>query len=363
MGKEEIATISEKFVPVVFNSVNKSMPGDRQLWKEVFHSWTKGAALPVEGRVPGTATIFVFSAGGQPIKLDPALRNEPIGRRFQAALAAFAALPESERAPADAREKLDSEQLRYASGGGRYNGEEPPAGRLVLRAYSRMLRRDDQGRYGIARVNVTQFQLMEFDQAGCFCGYEGHPRFKAERSQVLEPTRDTFWLMEPEWKSLIPADPKPGDKLAWPRSATRRLFLYGCHNWWAAETLIQLWGPDAIRQAELTATVTSVSSSEIALCLDGPFEMAQVKPFQAAFKGQVRGEVRFDRRKEAFMRFDMLVLGDYHGIFSCRQGKTFGPVPMAFAFELARHDTPADDVIPIGLTPQKGGKGYLAVGP
>jgi hypothetical protein len=363
MGKDEIALLARQFVPVVFNSVNKSLPDDKHVWKEVFHSWTKGAALPLEGRLPGTNTLFVFTASGQPIKLEPALRAEPMNRRLQAALAAFANLPEAERAPAEAKAKVDLSKLRYASGGGRYNGEEPPPNRLVLRVFNRLLKRDEQGRYDVARVNWTQFQLMETDPSGCWCGYEGHPRFKTTGARVLEPTRDMFWLMEPEWQALVPANAKPGDKVPMPPSASRRLLIYGCHNWWAAETLIRLWNPEALQQADVTATVTAVTPTEMALHLDGPFHMAQVKPFKAEFKGRVGGVIRFDRLKKEFTRFDMVVLGDYQGIFAGHDAtKSIGPVPTAFAFELARHDTAADDVIPIGLTPQKGGKLYLATG-
>jgi hypothetical protein len=362
MGKDERAVISQQFVPVVFNSINKSLAEDKGVWKEVFHSWTKGSPLPQEGRLPGTNTLFVFTASGQAVKVDPGLRTAPMSGRLKAALTAFASLPDAERAPAEAKEKIDPAKLRYASGGGRYIGEEPPPGRLVLRAHSRLLTRDEQGRHGVARVNVNQFQTMATDQSGHWCGYEGHPKFKEEGARILEPTRDTFWLLEPEWKALIPADAKPGDKIAVSRSATRRLFLYGCFNWWAAETLLQLWGPDAIQKADLAATVTDVSSAEIKLRLDGAFDMAQVTPHKAAFKGQVAGVVSFDRHKNAFTRFDMVVLGDYEGMFYCRKDKTLGPVPMAFAFELAKHDIPADDTIPIGLTPQKAGKRYLATG-
>src|SRR5262245_1224012 len=138
MGKDEIALISRQFVPVVFNSVNKSLPEDKQVWKDVFHSWTKGAALPLQGRVPGTNTLFVFTASAQPVKLDPSIRAEPMIRRLQTALTAFASLPEAERTPAEAKAKLDPSQLRYASGGGRYKGEEPPPARMVLRVYNRL---------------------------------------------------------------------------------------------------------------------------------------------------------------------------------------------------------------------------------
>jgi hypothetical protein len=360
MGKDEIALLTQQFVPVVFNSINKSLPDDKKIWKEVFHSWTKGAALPPEGRLPGVNTLFLFTASGQPIKLDSKLRDEPVGHRLKQALAAFASLPETERSPVEARTKPDLSQLRYASGGGRYTGEEPPPGRVVLRAYNRLLARDDQGGYRPARVNWYQFQTMDVDPSGCWCGYEGHPRFKAEGAKVPEPTKDMFWLLEPEWQALVPAGAKKGDKAALPRSATRRLFLYGCHNWWAAETLIQLWGPEALQQAEVAATVTAAEPDRITLHLQGSFQMGQVKPYKATFKGQVAGVLQYDPQKKTFTRFDIVVLGDYQGIFYCQAGKTCGPLPIAFAFELAKQDTPADDVVPIGLTPQKGGKLYLS---
>ncbi len=361
MSGDQLALLQEKFVPVVFNSVNKSLPQDRTIWKEVFHSWAKGVGpVPIQGRLPGTKTLFFFAASGRPIAIDPALRPQPLEKRLQAVLDAFAKLPEPERAPAEAKAKLDTEPLKYSSGGGRYSGEEPPPNRLVLRAYQRLLTRDDQGNYRLARVNVTQFQLMQADASGGFCGREGHPNFKAEGSAVLEPTKDMFWLLEPEWKALVPADARKGDRIAFPRSASRRLFVWGCHNWWAAETLIKLWTPESLRQADQAATVTDVSPGQITLRLEGPFQMEQVKPFKAAYKGNVVGVLCFNREKKAFTRFDLVVLGDYDGIFSCRPKMTLGPMPIAYAFELAKPGCPADDTLPIGLLPHKGGKSYLS---
>jgi hypothetical protein len=361
MSSAEIALLEQKFVPVVFNSVNKSLPQDKTIWKEVFHSWTKGAALPLEGRLPGTNTLFLFTASGRPVAVDPALRNQTLGRRLQAGLDAFARLPEVERAPAEVKASSDLGALRYASGGGRYSGAEPPPGRLVLRAYQRLLTRDGQGEYRLARVNVTQFQTEQVDPSGRWCGHEGHPLFKAEGSAVLEPTKDMFWLLEPEWQALVPAGARKGDRIALPLSACRRLFLYGCHNWWAAETLIKLWGPEALRQQDLAVTVTEVSPKQITLRLDGTFQMEQAKPHRAAYKGRVAGLLCYDRAKKAFSRFDMVVLGEYEGIFFCRPKTTLGPMPIAYAFELAQPACPADDVLPIGLLPHQGGKRYLEV--
>ena len=150
--------------------------------------------------------------------------------------------------------------------------------------------------------------------------------------------------------------------IAFPRSASRRLLLWGCHNWWAAETLIRLWKPDAIEQAALTATVVEASSSGVTLKLAGDFDMAndttKPKTYRAAYKGQLSGVVHYDPTKAKFTRFDMLILGHFQGVWYTRSNLNWGPksVPLAFAFQLAEPGSPADDVIPIGL--KKGGKLY-----
>jgi hypothetical protein len=180
--------LEQKCIPVVFNSVNKSLPQDKKVWKDNFHAWKGGSPLPLEGRLPGTNTLFLFTASGRPIALNPALREQTLDRRLQAGLEAFATLPEAERAPADAKVSSDLGALRYASGGGRYSGEEPPPGRLVLRAYQRLLTRDTAAGYRRARVNVTQFQLLETDSSGRWCGHEGHPKFKEQGTLALRTT-------------------------------------------------------------------------------------------------------------------------------------------------------------------------------
>ncbi|MFP6659166.1 MAG: hypothetical protein VB853_13370, partial [Pirellulales bacterium] len=192
---------------------------------------------------------------------------------------------------------------------------------------------------------------------------EGNPKFKTDHlTYAPEPIKDMFWLTEADWKSLVPTGLKKGDVIAFPRAASRRLLLWGCYNWWAAETLIRLWKPDAIRQTDLTATVVEASSSSVTLKLAGDFDMANdtSKPetYQATYKGRLSGMVHYDRAKAKFTRFDMLVLGDFQGVWFCRSNLNWGPkpVPLAFAFQLAKPGSPADDVIPIGL--YKGGKLY-----
>lgn len=170
-------------MPVVFNTVNKSLPTDSKVWTESFRSWVcvPRAALPLESRLPGKNTMCFFAASGRPIKIDAALRSELLSRRLQAVLDVYAKLPAAERSPAEARTRPDLSKLKYSSGGGRYVGEEPPTGRLVLRAYSRILTRDKEGSYRVARLSQTQFMTEDTSF------YEGAPRFKAEGSSMQAP--------------------------------------------------------------------------------------------------------------------------------------------------------------------------------
>ncbi len=321
MSNEEIALLKQKFVPVVFNTYNKRLPEDGKVWTDAFRSWVcvPRAALPIESRLPGKSTMCFFAASGRPIKINAALRTQPLNRRLQEVLDVFTKLPEADRSPAAAKTKPDLSRLKY------HRGEEPPQGRLVLRAYNRILTRDEDKGYRAARVNWTQFMTEDTSF------FEGAPKFKAEGSMIRAPMKDMFWLMEAEWKALVPARPKEGDKLAVPQSASRRLFLYGCHNWWAVETLERLWGPESIQQGDLTVTIAGVSATEVTMHLDGAFQMANSKdkPCKAAYKGQVSGVLCYDLGKKAFTRFDMVVLGDYQGLFYCRS-KPMGPMLIAF---------------------------------
>ena len=67
-------------------------------------------------------------------------------------------------------------QLKYSSGGGRYRGEEPPPGKLVLRAYNRILAHEVRAqKHGLAAVEA---------------------RARSDLGMIKEG--ETFYLVEPE---------------------------------------------------------------------------------------------------------------------------------------------------------------------
>src|SRR5262249_342016 len=137
-----------------------------------------------------------------------------------------------------------------------------------------------------------------------------------------------MWIAEREWKALVPADPKKGDRVPIPRPLRQRLLLFPP---WEST-----WGtPDAIRADNLVARaeeVEEVSQREIGLRLEGSVLLIQEssQPLGHVFKpksqtnlpatyhskamdARLEGVLVYDRRAGKFTRFDVVGLGDTWG--------------------------------------------------
>src|SRR5262249_25024177 len=141
---------------------------------------------------------------------------------------------------------------------------EPPPGGLILKVYHRYLARDDTGklRHTTAKDFMSREQLLDF-----FPGElpkdnkntETMLRFFLrgfEKSYQHEANQDFMWLTEPEWKSLLPTNPKVGSQAPVPEAIAKRIFvshldpvfLVGESNGWPG-------GAKVIRAGKLTLTV------------------------------------------------------------------------------------------------------------
>ena len=196
----------------------------------------------------------------------------------------------------------------------------PPDGGLILRTFTRILDRDDKGKY----VRGT-------------CDFAGGDR----------PARDHVWLTREEWQSLLPAAPSKGQSVAMPAAITRRLVRFHLLDNTRGEPTY--WRADEVRKASLTWTVTAVSQSEVVMELTGAALLSSDADPEKAKRGYdvaLRGVLRYDRAKKAVTRLDLLALGEHWGRSTFTPGARPGRKPLGVAFELVARTAPANRIPP-----------------
>jgi len=114
-----------------------------------------------------------------------------------------------------------------------------------------------------------------------------------------------------------------------------------------------------IKEAKLTLVVDDVSPQRIRLLLVGFVHHDNAKatspngPLGFGYETPIHGVLEYDRKKEAFVRFDIVAPGEVWGRWGDANGKSQtierpGRSPIGFAFELATGDSPTDRLPPAG---------------
>jgi hypothetical protein len=263
-------------------------------------------------------------------------------------------LPESERKPraiqVGARGPIDA----------KYAAVEPPEGGLILKIYGRYLARDPKG-----EVRLTTL-LKDFPGIK-----DPATRYPRHFDYYCEANVDYMWLTEAEWKSLVPANPKRGERRPLPAALIERMCLYHLIPTAMHSRIGDLWQGIAekqvaekqkgIRAKEVTLTVEEASPDRVRLILDGFVHLGHAYDAKAAaqippksrecmgYEARLRGVLDYDTRKQAITRFDILVLGDLYGDkdpnrWLVRPGRN----PLGFAFELVPGDNAIDRLPPRG---------------
>jgi len=233
---------------------------------------------------------------------------------------AFKSLPEAERRP-PVKEEPDPEK-------GIANLRPPPGG-LVARLYNTAL--DRRGSGELARA-ARVFTDCYATSAGCV---------EPALTQI-----DMLWMTAGEVRSLVPAEAKVGASFRVPEILERRMIAHTvpCAN------------PIGDR-GELTLTATDVSPEGVGLRLDGwskqgPSFLESKAAYGKVGKGgkpspapngqatRWLGFLKYDAKKKAFTRFDVLAVGDVWGeTFNRKHGTGAGAEPQrwptGYAFELA----------------------------
>jgi len=224
--------------------------------------------------------MAVASASGKVLGHGDALRMRE--KELSQALEEFKALPEEDRKPkievpagvAPPKRQLPS----------------PPANGLILKGHCTYMKADEKGK--IDRSKEWYYR-------------ENPDRWPAETQT------DMLWLTESEWKSLVPADPKKGDRADVAGPVQKRIFCTIGIDYMEGSVNALL-----ARETALTLTVESVSADALTLRLDGTAKLG--KEFEEAAKTEkytrgsdvrVLGYVGVDRAKAAITRFDVVGLG------------------------------------------------------
>ena len=228
--------------------------------------------------------MAVASASGKVLGHGDALRMRE--KELTQALEEFKALPEEDRKPkievpagvAPPKRQLPS----------------PPANGLILKGHCTYMKADEKGK--IDRSKEWYYR-------------ENPDRWPAETQT------DMLWLTESEWKSLVPADPKKGDRADVAGPVQKRIFCTIGIDY--MEGSVNALLP---RETSMTLTVDSVTPEAIALRLDGAAKLGKEFDEKLHKEKNSRGsEIRMlgyvtvDRRRNAIARFDIVGLGHAWG--------------------------------------------------
>ena len=259
--------------------------------------------------------IYVFAADGTPLAYKNSGQSAAATKAMmREALAKFGRLPAAQRKPGAVKVpdagKSDAAFART-----------PPAGGLILKAYTRIL----------------DFKDGHYAKGSC------------QAAGGDKAARDHVWITKDEAQALAPAKAEVGFRYPVPPAVANRLARFHLIDNTRGEP--QLWKPDDTRARRLTLTVTAATADAVEVRLEGEVLLATAADPAKAERGyEVRllGTLRYRPAKGAFDRFDVAAVGTHWGehfdTSPARPGKTL----LGQSFELAG-DKPGDRVPPQGI--------------
>lgn len=329
--KKSVRLISENFVPLSVYGADQNRQDDvGRFYRDAGLNIDKFEAK--QSCVTASGKILADTVGA--------------GIDLEETLAKWRALPEAERAPGAVKiAERGPDDPKFAE-------IAPPAGGLILKVFTRALMRDNDGnlRYATGKdlwLDERGEQTLEADYLnGRTAAHEAQPHH--------------MWLSEPEWKSLIPVDPKAGDQTPLPPNIAARIVRWHLNPLrFYGRYVSDALDPQEVRSGQLTLTVESVSPDLVRLRLEGNAQLGQPPPAavvareiasldQWGYEPAVLGFLEYDPRERVFTRFDIVALGDHFGRLGLgrRAPSRPGLQPLGIAFELTKGDQPADRVPP-----------------
>lgn len=254
----------------------------------------------------------------------------------------FAKLPATERAPGGVQfvDLKPTERTIPA----------PPEGGLVLRVHARFLGRDEQN-------NLRHIQGDDFPQL------RGKAASLRSHAFLFEPNTEYLWLTKPEWQALIPAEPKPGDRVTVAPAVVERIARFHLSPRRALTSEDGIVPLKAIKAARLTLHVAAVTPQRLRFTAVGEvhhgsdFDANKATtpngPLGFGYATPLHAVLEYDRKRAAFVRFDLVAPGEVWGRWGDANGNSLtierpGRTPLGFAFELADGKTPTDRLPPAG---------------
>jgi len=217
-----------------------------------------------------------------------------------------------------------------------------PEGGLAVRVYMRPLKRAAGGTLGTItdqdiRDNPTDYPKWVIDRS--------EKRFPV--NIYAEPMGDILWLTREEVASLVPAEPRAGATFPVPDPVRKRIVRMHLKN--GTQGWLGYWKREYVRSDEMTLRVEQAAPT-VRMTLSGAVLVSdQADPAQSksGYEAKLTGVLEVDPAKKAFVRFDILALGDHWGPPGefTRPGRT----PLGVAFELTRGDLMMDQAYPFAL--------------
>jgi len=333
--EENAKLIKENFVAVSVSNYD-------QVRNDAVGQFFKDAKMQLPG---AGGSQWAVTAGGKVLEAN---NHHGTGFSIKNALEKWRALPATERAPGAFKvgELGTPDPLRTVP--------TPPAGGLILKVYYRAFMRDgDKLRY-VTGKDLWHDEQGEKTEAGFDTQYP-------DRITTPQAQPDHLWLTEAEWKSLLPAAPRQGDKFPVPASITDRVLRWHLNPLSVYGETTAL-GAKTVRAGELSLTVDDVSAKSVRLRLDGFAKLGSEPPTAVAegkaacldqwgYEPRLLGFIEYDARNKVITRFDVVALGEHFGRLGIADSASrLGLQPLGITFELVSGDAPADR-IPPGRTP------------
>ncbi|MEM7393497.1 MAG: hypothetical protein AAF492_14220 [Verrucomicrobiota bacterium] len=222
---------------------------------------------------------------------------------------------------------------------------QPPANGLIIRGYCTYLKRNAQG---FARSKQYY--------------YKQNPNRWAAETQS-----DMLWLTETEWRTLIPENPEPGQRMDVIDTIQQRFFstigidyMEGSVNALPAN------------ETQMHITVENVTEDIIQLRLDGTGQMGtgrdmaellRDRPKSRGCEIRILGHLTYDRKKQRLTRFDIAGVGHAWGnkMEYTRRAIHLDDYPWLYgiACELIEGDTPMERIPPYNLLHYGSGLSYF----
>ena len=226
--------------------------------------------------------LVAATAGGKRLGANLKQRLFMREKELQPILEEFRALPREERQVHIGDPGLATPSKRPAP--------MPPVGGLVIRGYCTYLKAKE----GQRPVRARHFY------------YKQNPNRWAAETQS-----DMLWLTKKEWQSLLPRKIKVGETLEVAQAVQRRFFSTIGIDY--MEGSVNALVP---RETRMTITVAGIQGTTVSLKLAGHGEMGQVfsetektNPKSRGCRLRIAGNLRYDIKKAAFTRFDLVGIG------------------------------------------------------